>query len=293
MKDYAEQQNRLQRDIITFQQRNVQTAIEREEMERAQLEEKAEALFAAAKKREEVELSEGDEKATSKREKEGSCEGDEKGTSKGEEEGPSEEEAASATQPPSPPRDGNGVGGESFTLIGKEDIAITDLSTSSSDNMENDECNLPPESQADTGISPASSCSTASITINELNSGKSSSDSENDDGCKTPESAQLVSTEDRQHHLRPRNLFSHPTLSSQESLDSPLPCAIIDRREDTVDESEGSLLSSSPAKDSMDYLTHSMGASPGEMLLSPQYYPKQLAKKICLYAKSLKLLVYF
>ncbi|XP_005095190.1 protein phosphatase 1 regulatory subunit 37 homolog isoform X2 [Aplysia californica] len=258
MKDYAEQQNRLQRDIITFQQRNVQAAIEREEAERAKLEEKAEAAAAARQK-------EAEEK----------------------------QEEEDASPPPAPVAGGeavadakvNGSSGESFTVISKE--GITDKEVSSEDSPAAEVSEQPDSSVV---VSEASSqpCDEVAATC-----------SDDDKLCESKVKAAVLPCPDspverqqqQQPNLRPSNLFGKSGLHPQESLDSPLPCAISDNPmmlsegpdDGTSSSSDEDRLPSAPGGDSTPgkkSLSLIVGAPPGEMLLSPQYYPKQLARKI-------------
>ena len=201
MKDYAEQQGRLLRDILTFQQRNIEAALLQEEEERAELERKAQAPV----NNEDVE---GKVSTINQEEVEGQ-----------------EKDA--------PLQSGQIQNGpEAFTIIEKSDAVGEDV--------------------------------------------------------ESPESTIVSSEEELVNnavgtlpypHLRPSHLFHQMPSCAQESLDSPLPSSAGRERSG---ESSQSMLNSTDTETepSKSRLSISQEAPPAEMILSPQYVPRNMARKI-------------
>ncbi|KAI8744502.1 protein phosphatase 1 regulatory subunit 37 [Biomphalaria glabrata] len=203
IKDYADQQSRLLRDILTFQQRNIQSTIEKEEQERKKLEEKAEAA-------KNVVLLENVQEIVD-----------------------------------------NAIN-ESFTVIEEEAL------DASEEKFKKDIENFKLKDEA---VHNFSEPLVEAVEVIE-------------------ETAAKISTVEKPHH-RPSQLFPYKHLHPQETLDSPIPTTnenpliavmttppVVPQTSPQLYRAENNLLSSI------------VSASPPEMILSPQYFPKQIARKI-------------
>ncbi|KAH9509319.1 hypothetical protein Btru_046769 [Bulinus truncatus] len=207
IKDYADQQSRLLRDIVTFQQRNIQVTIEKEEQERKKLEEKAEAAEAARK----LALLENAQEIV------------------------------------------DNIINESFTLIEEEEAETVDKDACQEKYKKNIEnLKLKDEvSHSEPSVEKTENESLAEVSVVE------------------------------KHHHRPSQLFPYKHMHPQETLDSPIPTT-----------NENPLIAvmtttpigppSSPQlyRAEKNLLSSLVTASPPEMILSPQYFPKQIARKI-------------
>ncbi|GFO12019.1 protein phosphatase 1 regulatory subunit 37 [Plakobranchus ocellatus] len=211
MKDYAEQQARLLRDILTFQQRNIDLSLQKEEEEKAEMERKAQTAQAQA-------ITADSEEKTGLEEEQQKLE---KSTEEVNEEGKKEEKMTTSNSQAL-----NGV--EAFTIIEKSEAVGQD-------------------------VDPANSPVTSPV--------KCDDDDDDNDGDDSEKNLQ-------QPLPRPSHLFHRKPLHAQESLDSPVPyCA---GSEEPVD-----LQEELPAKPIM-----SQEAPPAEMILSPQYVSRTMARKI-------------
>ncbi|XP_059159422.1 protein phosphatase 1 regulatory subunit 37-like isoform X2 [Physella acuta] len=202
MKDYAEQQSRLLRDILTFQQRNVQTAMEREELERKKLEERAEAAAAARKS------------------------------------------ALENTQQTTESSN------EAFSLIEEEELTDKDAGQ--------EKCK---KEAANSKLKDVG-------TLEEV-----------DWSTVEPEAPTQAVAVDKVHS-RPSQLFPYKHLRPQETLDSPLPTN--DNPLIAVITPANTCPQTSPQlyRAEKNLLSSLITASPPEMILSPQYFPKQIVRKI-------------
>ncbi|GFR95926.1 protein phosphatase 1 regulatory subunit 37 [Elysia marginata] len=200
MKDYAEQQGRLLRDILTFQQRNIEAALQQEEEERNELEKKAQAAAHVT--------------AT------GNQGNSNVGNSEQEDNESGQEKEGAAQSSP-----------EAFTIIEKS------------------------EAVEESGARSESSV------LTEAEKPVSGSD----------ESLPLP-------NLRPSHLFQKLPSCAQESLDSPLPFSA--GREGSDDTQSMPCPGDSQAEALQSRLNISQEAPPAEMILSPQYAPRNMAKKI-------------
>lgn len=202
MKDYAEQQSRLLRDILTFQQRNVQTAMEREELERKKLEERAEAAAAVRKS------------------------------------------ALENTQQTTESSN------EAFSLIEEEELTDKDAGQ--------EKCK---KEAANSKLKDVG-------TLEEI-----------DWSTVEPEAPTQAAAADKVHS-RPSQLFPYKHLHPQETLDSPLPTN--DNPLIAVITPANTCPQTSPQfyRAEKNLLSSLITASPPEMILSPQYFPKQIVRKI-------------
>ncbi|KAK3702635.1 hypothetical protein RRG08_042624 [Elysia crispata] len=204
MKDYAEQQGRLLRDILTFQQRNIEAALAQEEEERAELERKAKAISAS---------NQGDTEA------------------EGNVDNPDREECETRPEKDSAVQSSNNQNiSEDFTIIERS------------------------EAVGDNGARAESSDLSQQNSVND--------------------SKKILPS-----HLRPSHLFHQMPSCAQESLDSPLPSSA--GREKSEEELQSLLCSNNPQADPLQArLPISQEAPPAEMILSPQYVPRNMARKI-------------
>ncbi|BFZ12344.1 hypothetical protein BsWGS_15383 [Bradybaena similaris] len=211
IKDYVEQQNRLLRDIITFQQRNVQVALQKEEEKRSRLQEKAEAELAIAKKEANDEQQGGHLPANAST--------------------------------------------ESFTLIDELPVEDEELDK---DNQyaENPNAVVTGKRNTEENASPETSNSTDDL-----------------DSPPHQENGKL--------QQRPTVLFPRIMLPPQATLDSPVPisgfsCSMSVESDDAA-HSESASGKVTPVRPVTPVLPVT---PPAEIILSPQYFPKQIARKI-------------
>lgn len=215
MKDYAEQQSLLLRDIYTFQQRNIQTAVQREEKERADLQQKLETVTPAT----------------------------------------SQEEAGDEQMEESLPSDNSSA--DSAAIPGQE----------------NELCDSDVKQEKDR--KDAENIKTKSIEERLKESQNQTEQLDNDEVDSS------VFKEDVKNRQRPSMLFPYFGLPPQASLDSPLPTSIVSPLVSALSESVSAPHPPQPPQTSQkDHLTLNVGTAPGEMILSPQYFPKQIARKI-------------
>ncbi|BFZ07926.1 hypothetical protein BsWGS_10965 [Bradybaena similaris] len=215
MKDYAEQQSLLLRDIYTFQQRNIQTAVQREEKERADIQQKVDTVSPATNQEEG-----GDEQM--------------------EESLPSDNSSA-----------------DSAAIPGHE----------------NELCDSDVKQEKDR--KDAENIKTKSIEERLKESQNQIEQLDNDEVDSS------VAKEDVKNRQRPSMLFPYFGLPPQASLDSPLPTSSVSPLVSVLSESVSAPHPPQPPQTSQkDHLTLNVGIAPGEMILSPQYFPKQIARKI-------------
>lgn len=210
MKDYAEQQGRLLRDILTFQQRNIEAALQQEEEERAELERKAQAAHAGGEGCQE----------NSNPANPGNSDLRDNENFQGKKAASSQKSPTSSTP-------------EAFTIIEKSEAVEECVAKSESSLL---------HSQEDTPENDSEEC--------------------------------LPS-----FNLRPSLLFHHLPSSAQESLDSPLPFPAGKQMwQDTQSTPYSSICSQAETLKSR--LNISQEAPPAEMIPSPQYVPRNVARKI-------------
>ncbi|CAL1527121.1 unnamed protein product [Lymnaea stagnalis] len=207
MKDYAEQQSRLLRDILTWQERNIQTAKDREEQERKKLEERAAA--AAATRQEAMDHSQEIE---------------------------------------------DNIINESFTVIEEE------------------------EAQDKDAVEEKYKKEAANTKLKDVGNIDEVDWSTVEPEDQPPPIKEAVI---EKPHCRPSQLFPYKHLHPQETLDSPL-ATTNENPLMAVVTSSVSVPQTSPLlhRGEKNLLSSIVGASPPEMILSPQYFPKQIARKI-------------
>ncbi|CAG5131411.1 unnamed protein product, partial [Candidula unifasciata] len=214
MKDYAEQQSLLLRDIYTFQQRNIEAAVQREEQERASVKQKLDTFLAA-----------GQEEAADEQTVEGL---------------PSDSSTA-------------------------DSVALLEV--------ESEVCETDVEQEKDR--KDAENIKTKSI---EEQLKESPNQNEQLDSDEVDSS---IAKEEIKNRQRPSILFPYLGLPPQASLDSPLPTSSVSPLISGLSESVSGPPPLQPLRTTQkDFLTLNVGTAPGEMILSPQYFPKQIARKI-------------
>lgn len=206
IKDYAEQQSRLLRDILTFQQRNIQTAAEREDQERARLEKLA------------IEAAEARQKKLEEQNQENST----------------------------------------MSNVGDEKV--------------------PPEEEQ-----PTHSCSSSNVQWdNEI--GREVSECGSPSVEPVPPVTHSTGEQLSSGLPRPTVLLPGKGLQPQESLDSPQPMSNKSIADDNSTQSDEATPTKSQKHRNLPLAMPGEkllpANTPAEMLLSPQYYPKQLARKI-------------
>ena len=295
MRDYAEQQTRLLKDIETFQTRNVQAAYDREEAERERLEKMAEAAAAQREQATRVKETTEQEADGQKQEITGENVSAQQSTHDVSEEG-SSEVSTLCPEDSLPSPDASASGLDSFTYIEKEEILgdtpvpnvtettqvvhseVEDSQVNPADSEISDQSPVPLASDIDhhkdqsgsdhSELTESADCATFS---KEFSTSSLSVQSEDKEVCEKPPSSD--SSESPRQSLRPRNLFSDSPLPAQESLDSP--CPKNRKPVDDSDEDDDDLPSSLYVPSNM------MTSPPAEMLLSPQYVSdKNLTRKL-------------